>query len=108
MPRRYHVYPEAFAFWNALSSGGAAILALAYLLPIFYLGWSMIRGARAGADPWEATGLEWRTSSPPPKENFTTQPIVRRPAYDYHHKDDQPEERRRGAHRPQDVVEDAR
>ena len=40
-------------------------------------------GARAEANPWGATGLEWMTPSPPPKENFATTPTVRRGPYDY-------------------------
>jgi cytochrome c oxidase subunit 1 len=83
MPRRYHAYPPEFQVWNVLSSAGASILAFAYLMPLFYLGWSLLRGPRAGANPWGATGLEWQTSSPPPAENFATTPTVTRPPYDY-------------------------
>jgi cytochrome c oxidase subunit 1 len=52
-------------------------------MPAFYLLWSLRRGARAPANPWGATGLEWTTSSPPPKHNFTQQPVVVRGPYDY-------------------------
>ncbi len=83
MPRRYYAYPPEFAFWNILSSAGAAVLALAYALPLFYLGWSLFRGERAGPNPWGATGLEWQTPSPPPKHNFETTPIVTRGPYEY-------------------------
>jgi cytochrome c oxidase subunit 1 len=48
MPRRYHVYPPELQVWNVLSSAGASILALAYVLPLFYLGWSLFFGRRAG------------------------------------------------------------
>ena len=44
MPRRYHVYPPEFQVWNVMSSAGASILAVAYLLPLFYLGWSLFFG----------------------------------------------------------------
>src|SRR6185312_17134089 len=70
MPRRYHAYAPELQVWNVLSSAGASILAIAYVLPLFYLGWSALRGARAPANPWHATGLEWQTSSPPPTHNF--------------------------------------
>jgi len=83
MPRRYHVYLPEFQIWHVMSSVGASILAVAYLLPLFYLGWSLFFGARAGPNPWAATGLEWMTPSPPPTENFTTTPVVQRPPYDY-------------------------
>ncbi|MBV8492265.1 MAG: cbb3-type cytochrome c oxidase subunit I [Alphaproteobacteria bacterium] len=83
MPRRYYTYDPAWQVWNVLSSAGASILAVAYLLPLFYLGWSIIWGKRAGANPWRATGLEWRTSSPPPKHNFPMTPVVTTPPYAY-------------------------
>jgi cytochrome c oxidase subunit 1 len=83
MPRRYHAYPPEFAFWHELSSAGAVVLALGYVLPFLYLGWSLFRGAPAPANPWGATGLEWTTASPPPPHNFRETPIVTRPAYDY-------------------------
>jgi cytochrome c oxidase subunit 1 len=83
MPRRYHAYPPEFQVWNALSSAGASVLAAAYLLPLFYLGWSLWRGARAPANPWGATGLEWQTPSPPPSGNFARTPRISRPPYDY-------------------------
>lgn len=84
MPRRYHIYPAVFQIWHVLSSGGAVILAFAYLLPLGYLGWSLIGGDRAGDNPWGATGLEWQTSSPPPKQNFLRPPRVTSAPYQYH------------------------
>ncbi|MFP3643934.1 cytochrome c oxidase subunit I [Paraburkholderia hospita] len=83
MPRRYHAYPPEFQVLNVLSSAGASILAVGYLLPMTYLIWSLFYGKRAGDNPWRATGLEWQTSSPPPKHNFEQTPIVRRDAYQY-------------------------
>jgi cytochrome c oxidase subunit 1 len=83
MPRRYHAYPPEFTLLNLVSSGGAVLLALGYVLPLVYLGWSAFRGARAGANPWHATGLEWQTGSPPIKQNFETQPVVTRGPYEY-------------------------
>jgi cytochrome c oxidase subunit 1 len=83
MPRRYHEYPPEFQVLHVLSSAGASVLALGFLLPPVYLLWSLRHGARASDNPWEATGLEWRTSSPPPVENFTRTPIVSAAPYDY-------------------------
>jgi cytochrome c oxidase subunit 1 len=83
MPRRYHSYPPEFQLLNVLSSAGASILAIGYLLPLGYLAWSMFYGQRAPANPWRATGLEWQTSSPPPPHNFATPPIVEQEAYAY-------------------------
>jgi cytochrome c oxidase subunit 1 len=84
MPRRYHYYPDVFQIWHVLSSGGAAILAVAYLMPLVYLGWSLLWGERAGDNPWRATGLEWQTTSPPPKQNFYRPPRIDADPYDYH------------------------
>ncbi len=83
MPRRYHAYPPEFQVLNVLSSAGASILAVGYLLPMFYLGWSLRDGKPAGANPWGASGLEWETTSPPPTENFPVTPIVTEEAYAY-------------------------
>jgi len=83
MPRRYHSYLPQFQVLNVLSSAGAALLAIAYLLPVFYLLWSLRYGRPAGDNPWNARGLEWQTSSPPPPENFRTAPRVAE-AYAYH------------------------
>jgi cytochrome c oxidase subunit 1 len=83
MPRRYYAYPAQFQTLNVLSSAGAVILALGYLLPVLYLGWSLFRGARAPANPWNATGLEWQTTSPPPVHNFDVTPEVTGPPYAY-------------------------
>jgi cytochrome c oxidase subunit 1 len=83
MPRRYHQYPPEFQILNVLSSAGATILAVAYLLPLIYLIWSLRYGRAAGANPWDAAGLEWTTSSPPPEHNFTEIPKVTKEAYTY-------------------------
>jgi cytochrome c oxidase subunit 1 len=83
MPRRYHVYPPEFQVLNVLSSAGASILGLGYLIPFVYLLWSLKYGEPAPPNPWGATGLEWQTSSPPPTENFEITPIVTQEAYTY-------------------------
>jgi cytochrome c oxidase subunit 1 len=83
MPRRYHAYPPEFQVLNVLSSAGATILAAGYLLPLAYLTWSLFRGERALPNPWEATGLEWKTPSPPPKHNFDQTPVVNSAPYSY-------------------------
>jgi cytochrome c oxidase subunit 1 len=87
MPRRYHEYPPEFQVLNVLSSAGASVLAVGYLLPLCYLLWSLKYGARAGSNPWRATGLEWQTPSPPPVENFVSIPEVTEPPYAYREKD---------------------
>jgi cytochrome c oxidase subunit 1 len=83
MPRRYYAYPDEFQVLNVMSTAGASILGLGYLLPLGYLIWSMRYGRLAGANPWRATGLEWTIPSPPPTENFETTPIVEDEPYSY-------------------------
>jgi cytochrome c oxidase subunit 1 len=84
MPRRYHKYAPEFQVWNVMSSAGASVLAIGYVLPLFYLILSLKYGKPAGPNPWGATGLEWQTPSPPPKENFEKTPVVVRGPYEYH------------------------
>jgi cytochrome c oxidase subunit 1 len=83
MPRRYHAYPEEWQVFNVLSSAGASVLAIGYLLPVLYFTYSIFKGQAAGNNPWGATGLEWTTQSPPLPENFPDQPVVTEEAYDY-------------------------
>ena len=83
MPRRYHEYPPDLQVLNVLSSAGASILAVGYILPLLYLGWSLFKGPPAGPNPWNARGLEWTTDSPPPKENFREIPTVTDAPYAY-------------------------
>jgi len=83
MPRRYHTYPDEFQVLNVLSSAGASILALGYIIPLIYLLWSLRYGPVAGANPWGATGLEWQTPSPPPTNNFEVTPVVTQAPYAY-------------------------
>jgi len=83
MPRRYWQYPPEYQVYNVLSTAGASILAVGYLLPMVYLLWSLRYGKVAPDNPWQATGLEWRTPSPPPTFNFDETPVVTWEAYEY-------------------------
>ncbi len=83
MPRRYHAYPPEFQVLNVLSTAGATVLGIGYLLPMLYMPWSLKYGKIAGSNPWQATGLEWQIQSPPLTENFVDIPIMDHEAYDY-------------------------
>ncbi len=83
MPRRYAFYPAEFQVLNVMSSAGATVLGVGYLIPLVYLIWSMRYGPIAEPNPWGATGLEWQTASPPPTENFAQIPVVTEEAYAY-------------------------
>jgi len=83
MPRRYHTYPDEWQVLNVMSTAGASVLAVGYLIPMLYLIWSMRYGKPASSNHWGAKGLEWETTSPPPTENFATTPVVTEDAYAY-------------------------
>ncbi|NUW40029.1 aa3-type cytochrome oxidase subunit I [Nonomuraea rhodomycinica] len=90
-PRRYADYSAADGFTdlNMISSVGAFILG-ASTLPFFYNVWKTWRSAPKVTvdDPWGFGGsLEWATSCPPPRHNFTSLPRIRseRPAFDLHY-----------------------
>jgi cytochrome c oxidase subunit 1 len=90
MPRRYHAYPPEFQILHVMSSSGASILGIGYLIPLCYLLWSLRHGPRAGPNPWNAKGLEWQTPSPPPTLNFERTPHVTEDAYAYSPENSQP------------------
>jgi cytochrome c oxidase subunit 1 len=83
MNRRYGSYAPEFQDLNVLSTAGASILGVGYLLPLAYLLWSWKYGKPATDNPWRTTGLEWKTPSPPPKHNFEETPVVTWMAYDF-------------------------
>ena len=82
-PRRYHAYAPEFQVLNVMSTAGASVLGLGYVIPLIYMLWSLKYGPKAGNNPWGAKGLEWETTSPPPTFNFEQTPIVTEEAYAY-------------------------
>jgi cytochrome c oxidase subunit 1 len=87
MPRRYHAYPPEFQVLNVMSTAGASILGVGYVIPMIYLIWSMRYGRNAPDNPWGSTGLEWKTTSPPPTDNFLEPPVVTEDPYLYSHEE---------------------
>ncbi|HTI37875.1 MAG TPA: cytochrome c oxidase subunit I [Vicinamibacterales bacterium] len=83
MPRRYAMYPQEFQVYNVLSTAGASVLGVGYLIPIIYLIWSLKHSPLAGQNPWGAKGLEWEIPSPPPTENFAVTPVVTQGTHQY-------------------------
>jgi cytochrome c oxidase subunit I len=91
MPRRYADYlpTDGFTTLNTISTIGSFVLGSS-MLPFV---WNVFRSVRYGEvttsdDPWGyGNSLEWATSSPPPRHNFTSLPRIRseRPAFELHH-----------------------
>jgi cytochrome c oxidase subunit 1 len=83
MPRRYYEYFEGYQVLNVMSTAGASILGVGFLIPMFYFAWSLKYGKPAGDNPWGAKGLEWEIESPPSPHNFHETPVVTEEAYAY-------------------------
>jgi cytochrome c oxidase subunit I len=83
MPRRYYNYLEEFQGLHQLSTIGAFIMGLAFVITAVYLLGSLRKGRIAPANPWGANTLEWLTPSPPAYYNFHNPPEVTGGPYDY-------------------------
>ncbi len=78
MPRRVYTYgPEmGWDLMNLISTIGAVVLAVSFVLFLCNVLISLRRGALAGNNPWHASTLEWATASPPPSYGFARTPVV--------------------------------
>jgi cytochrome c oxidase subunit 1 len=85
-PRRYFMYDEKFWALNVASTAGSSLLAFGFVIILVYLIYALKYGAVAGDNPWGAAGLEWKTTSPPPKHNFLTPPVCDEDPYTYQKK----------------------
>lgn len=83
MPRRVFQYSEMFTLANQISTVGAYIIGIGFLIFFAALLFSWISGEIAPANPWGAQTLEWQTETPVPLENFKTLPIVTSDPYQY-------------------------
>ena len=59
------------------------LLAASFLVFVYNMVRSWVRGPVAPANPWGARTLDWQTSSPPPLENFPVPPVVTGDPYGY-------------------------
>jgi cytochrome c oxidase subunit 1 len=82
MPRRYYNYLDQFQPLHAFSSVGSYVLGFGFFLTAVCLFSSLRKPMDAPDNPWDGTTLEWKTTSPPPLENFIEQPVVTAGPYD--------------------------
>jgi cytochrome c oxidase subunit 1 len=83
MPRRYYNYLDQFQPLHAFSTFGTWILGAGFIIMAVYLLRSLKTGEKAPDNPWGGLTLEWKTTSPPPLENFETVPEITHDPYDY-------------------------
>ncbi|UCE06135.1 MAG: cytochrome c oxidase subunit I [bacterium] len=83
MPRRYYDYLPQFHTGHLVSTIGSWIVITALLLMLYNLGRALLKGEKAGKNPWGGATLEWQLSSPPPLENFEQIPEVTKNPYDF-------------------------
>ena len=104
MNRRYHHYAPEFQIYHVtlVTRGGGARGGVSDAAGLPHLVARLRRTLEL--NPWGATGLEWQTTSPPPRENFERSPMVAEEAYAYHPEAETPRQEhpgRREPHNPQ-------
>lgn len=85
MPRRYYNYIDVFQPFHQVSTVGAFILGLGFIITIINFLMSLKNSENTSANPWGSRGLEWQVSSPAPPHNFNHVPVVIHQPYDYHY-----------------------
>jgi cytochrome c oxidase subunit 1 len=77
MPRRIYTYSAEFGWenLNQVASIGYVVLFVGFLAFLFNV-WQTRNSRKVGHDPWDAPGVEWSISSPPPPYNFAELPQI--------------------------------
>jgi cytochrome c oxidase subunit I len=78
-----YAFAQPVLHLNVVSSWGAWIMALFQIPFIFNFFWSIWKGEKTDANPWQATTIEWAAPSPPPHGNFLVAPEAHRGPYEY-------------------------
>lgn len=84
MPRRYFNYIDQFQGFHQVSTIGAFILGIGFLLVFYNLVKSIYTGEKAPPNPWNSRALEWQVATPAPPHNFDHLPVIVHGPYDYH------------------------
>ena len=85
MPRRYFDYVPRYTSLQEISTVGAFIMIIGFILMISNLIYHRFNGAIASANPWHGVTLEWQIPSPPPEENFEEIPVITDQPYTFKH-----------------------
>jgi cytochrome c oxidase subunit 1 len=83
MPRRYYNYPERYQWLHVASTAGATLLFFGFAIILIYLVIALRWGRYSGPNPWGSRGFEWRTETPPPKQNFLRPPVFAGGPHEY-------------------------
>ena len=83
MARRYYDYLPEFTFLNRVSTVGAYMIGIGFVIGLITIIHGLLKGEKAGPNPWGAKTLEWTAPSPPPHENYLQTPIVTAGPYEF-------------------------
>jgi len=84
MPRRYANYVDEFQLYHQISTVGAFLLLIGFLVHLLTFIQSLVAGKKALPNPYGALTLEWtNAASPPIEHNFDHEPVVTHGPYDY-------------------------
>src|SRR6266498_1544291 len=83
MERRIADYPPKYGDWNLFISLASFALGASFMVFVYNMVVSWVRGAPAPSNPWRSLTLEWQVSSPPPIFNFDEIPQVVGGPYEY-------------------------
>ncbi len=83
MPRRVAYYDPIFLRANQMTTGGAYLLMIGWLVFLYAMIHSIRNGKLAPANPWHSKTLEWKVPTPVPLENFLVDPVVTSDPYGY-------------------------
>jgi cytochrome c oxidase subunit I len=83
MPRRYYDYLPQYTDLNVVATVGSWIIAVGFLIMLYYMLHSWYKGEAAPKNPWGAKSLEWNASSPPTEHNFDSVQEVHAGPYEY-------------------------
>jgi cytochrome c oxidase subunit 1 len=88
MPRRFWSYLPEYQTLHIVSTSGTVLLVVGLIIMGYNLVHSLRKGKPTVPNPWGGVTLEWHIPSPPPVENFETDPVITREAYDFENPDD--------------------